>query len=255
MNSITAETEPSAAARISRAIQGSSVNVGETERLVSALVGGGMTVVGLSRGSAGGATLALMGAGMLYRGITGHCYMYETLGVDTSSHAGRRATAVPARQGVRVEESITIDRSPEELFNFWHDFENFAQFMEHLESVKTDGNRSHWIAKAPLGMTVEWDAEIINERQNELIAWRSLEGSEVDTAGSVHFKGAPGGRGTLVTVNLKYNPPGGKVGAAVAKLFGEEPSQQIQDDLRRLKQIMETGDVPVASESAARRAK
>jgi len=229
------------------------VNVGDMERVVSAVVGGGMTVLGLSRGSASGAACALMGAGLLYRGLTGHCHLYGALGVSTVER--NRATAVPAQQGVRVEQSITIDRSPEELFQFWRDFENLAQFMEHLESVKCEGNRSHWVAKAPLGMSVEWDAEIINERENEMIAWRSLPGSEVQTAGSVHFQGAPGGRGTAVTVNLKYNPPGGKLGAAAAKLFGEEPEQQISNDLRRLKQIMESSEFPVESGQAARRAK
>ena len=239
----------------SRTPMATHVNVSEVERALSALAGGGLAIYGISRGSLGGAALAAVGASLVYRGVTGHCHLYEALGVDTSQHHNR-ATAVPAQAGVRVEKTITINRSPEEVYAFWRDFENLAQFMEHLESVKTEGNRSHWVAKAPLGMTVEWDAEVYNETPGEMIAWRSLEGSEVDTAGSVHFKPAPGGRGTEVTVNLKYNPPGGKVGAAFAKLFGEEPSQQISEDLRRFKRIMETGEIPtVAGQSSARRAK
>lgn len=239
----------------SRTPMATHVNVSEVERALSALAGGGLAIYGISRGSLGGAALAAVGASLVYRGVTGHCHLYEALGVDTSQHHNR-ATAVPAQAGVRVEKTITINRSPEEVYAFWRDFENLAQFMEHLESVKTEGNRSHWVAKAPLGMTVEWDAEVYNETPGEMIAWRSLEGSEVDTAGSVHFKPAPGGRGTEVTVNLKYNPPGGKIGAAAAKLFGEEPSQQISEDLRRFKRIMETGEVPtVAGQSSARRAK
>jgi uncharacterized membrane protein len=103
------------------------------------------------------------------------------------------------------------------------------------------GNRSHWVAKAPAGTSVEWDAEVYNEKEGELIAWRSLEGSQVNSAGSVHFNAAPGGGGTEVRVVLKYDPPGGVIGATIAKLFGEEPSQQIREDLRRFKQLMETG--------------
>src|SRR5260370_25086851 len=110
--------------------------------------------------------------------------------------------------------------------------------MRHLESVQVQGNRSHWVAKGPLGTCVEWDAEIYNENPNEMIAWRSLEGADVDSTGSVHFTPAPGGRGTDVRVVLKYNPPAGKLGAAIAKLFGSEPDQQIRDDLRRFKQLM-----------------
>jgi uncharacterized membrane protein len=123
--------------------------------------------------------------------------------------------------------------------------ENLPRIMRHLDSVKgTGGNRSHWVAKAPLGLSVEWDAEVHNQRPNELIAWRSLEGSQVDTAGSVHFRRTPGGRGTEIQVVLKYDPPGGKVGAGLARLLGESPEQQIEEDLRRFKQLMETGERP-----------
>ncbi len=117
--------------------------------------------------------------------------------------------------------------------------------MRHLESVRSSGdNRSHWVAKAPLGQTVEWDAEIDEERENELIAWRSLPGADVVNVGSVQFSRASGGRGTQVTVKLEYSPPGGAAGAVVAKLFGEEPSQQVDDDLRRFKALMESGEIP-----------
>jgi uncharacterized membrane protein len=117
--------------------------------------------------------------------------------------------------------------------------------MKHLESIRVlDDRRSHWVAKGPAGRTAEWDAEIINEIENELIGWRSLEGAQVDNAGSVHFKSSPNGRGTEVRVLLQYNPPGGAVGAVLAKLWGEEPGQQIDGDLRRLKQILEAGAVP-----------
>ena len=145
---------------------------------------------------------------------------------------------------MNVTKTTTINRPPEELYRFWRDFENLPRFMRHLEAVKvTAPGRSHWKAKAPAGQTVEWDAEVTEDRPNELIAWRSLEGADVANSGSVRFTPATGGRGTVVRVEVQYDPPGGKAGALVAKLFGEEPEQQVQDDLRAFKQVIETGEV------------
>jgi uncharacterized membrane protein len=217
-----------------------SKNVGEVERYASAIGGGALALYGLSRGSLAGVTLALVGGALIYRGVSGHCNMYEAMGVNTAREKGSRAS-VSGDRGIKVEKSITINRSPEELFSFWRNFENLPRFMDHLESVRTTSQtRSHWVAKAPAGTTVEWDAEIINEKPNELIAWRSLEGADVDNAGSVRFERAASG--TTVRVTLEYDPPAGIVGAAVAKLFGEAPDQQIEDDLQRFKQVMETGE-------------
>ncbi|HKS28742.1 MAG TPA: SRPBCC family protein [Pyrinomonadaceae bacterium] len=144
----------------------------------------------------------------------------------------------------QVRKSLIINRTPEELYQFWRNFENLPQFMQHLESVQVTGEgRSHWVAKAPAGTSVEWDAEVTEDRPNELISWRSLEGADVDNSGTVRFEPATGGRGTIVKVDINYNPPGGVIGAAVAKLFGEEPGQQAQESLRCLKQVMETGEV------------
>jgi uncharacterized membrane protein len=220
------------------------VNVGQTERWASALVGGGLALYGLTRRTWGGVVLALVGGTLIYRGSTGHCYMYDALGVNTAgAGSDNPLVSVPANRGIKVEKSVTINRSPAELYSFWKNFENLPRFMNHLESVKITGEgRSHWVAKAPAGRTVEWDAEIYNEKENELIAWRSLEGADVDNAGSVRFEPATGGRGTVVKVTLKYDPPGGVIGAAIARLFGEEPSQQIEEDLHRFKQVMETGE-------------
>jgi uncharacterized membrane protein len=145
---------------------------------------------------------------------------------------------------VRVIRTIILNRSPEEVYRFWHDFANLPTFMKHLESVEITGdNRSHWKATGPGGKTVEWDAEIVEDQPNTRIAWRSLEGSDIDNSGSVQFERAPGGRGTLVRVELRYAPPGGVVSATIAKLFGEEPGQQVDDDLRAFKQVLETGEV------------
>jgi uncharacterized membrane protein len=226
---------------------GSSINVGQVERWASALGGGALAVYGLTRGSLGGVALALVGAALVQRGYSGHCNLYEAVGYNSAGDASlrnRENVSVPAERGIKVEESVTINRSPEELYSFWRNFENLPRFMNHLEAVhQTGGNRSHWVAKAPAGMTVEWDAEVYNEKEGELIAWRTLEGSQVASAGSVRFEAAPGGRGTTVRVVLKYDPPGGALGAAVARLFGENPEQQISEDLRRFKQLMETGEI------------
>ena len=225
---------------------GSDVNVNQTERWVSGLAGGALAIYGLTRRTWGGAVLALVGGTLIARGSTGHCYMYDALGVNTSgAETGNPLVSVTAGHGVKVEKSVTVNRPPEEVYRFWRDFQNLPRFMNHLESVSDlGGGRSHWVAKAPAGKTVEWDAEVYNEKENELIAWRSLEGADVDNAGSVRFEPAPEGRGTIVRVTLKYDPPAGKLGSLVAKLWGEEPSQQIEEDLRRFKQVMEAGEIP-----------
>ena len=145
---------------------------------------------------------------------------------------------------IQAKRSITIRKPVEEVYEFWHNFENLPRFMRHLESVTVTGDRrSHWVAKAPAGKTVEWDAETTEDRPDELIAWRSLPGADVYNAGEVRFTPAPGNRGTEVRVTLEYDPPFGKLGSKIAMLFREEPGQQIQDDLRHFKQVMEIGEI------------
>jgi len=154
------------------------------------------------------------------------------------------------KSGIEVRQAVTVNRPADELYRYWRNFENLPHFMEHLESVHTTGTgRSHWKAKGPAGTTVEWDAEIVEDRPGEVISWRSLDNSEVGNSGSVRFTPAPGGRGTEVLVQLTYTPPGGAAGAAVAKLLGEEPQTQTYDDMHRFKQVMETGEV-VRSEAS-----
>jgi uncharacterized membrane protein len=148
--------------------------------------------------------------------------------------------------GVPMNKSIIVNATPEEVYGFWRDLPNLPRFMRYLESVTWTGEgRSHWVAKAP-GGSVEWDAEITEDRPNQLISWRSLPGSEVENSGTVRFEQAAGGRGTVVHVELDYNPPGGGVGALVAKLLGSDPEGQMQVDLRRLKQVIELGEVVVS---------
>lgn len=146
------------------------------------------------------------------------------------------------RGEINVTRTITIDKPAEELYRFWRNFENLPRFMAHVKSVRVlDGGRSHWEARAPMGGSVEWEAEISDDRPNERIAWCSLPGADVENSGEVSFEKAPGNRGTVVKVTMEYKPPGGRVGAAIARLFGEEPREQLKDDLRFFKQLMETG--------------
>jgi uncharacterized membrane protein len=218
-----------------------TVNVGDAERLASFVGGTALAAFGLARGTLGGLALAAVGGCLVYRGVSGHCDVYKALGVSTAERHGAR-TSIPAGHGVKVEESIAVRKSPEEVYRFWRNLENLPRFMHHLESVRDlDGRRSHWVAKGPLGARVEWDAEIITDHPNEAIGWRSLPGSEVDTAGSVHFRRTPDGRGTEVRVVLKYDPPGGKAGAAAARLLGQDPACQIREDLRSFQQMLEAG--------------
>jgi uncharacterized membrane protein len=161
------------------------------------------------------------------------------------SLARASATRPPARRprGIQIRKAITIDRPRDEVYRFWRNFENLPRFMQHLERVRVlDARRSRWIARAPAGASVEWTAELIEDQPNELIVWRSVDGAAVPNTGSVQFTPASHG-GTAVLVELRYQPPGGRLAALVAKLFGEEPDVQVGSDLRRLKQVLELGEV------------
>jgi uncharacterized membrane protein len=176
-------------------------------------------------------------------GQSGHPMLSDWRGAASGEVAQRR---------IHVVKSVPVNKPVEEAYRFWRNFENFPRFMYHVEEVRTQGDRrSHWKAKAPLGRTVEWDAEITEDRPNERIAWRSLAGSDVTNSGSVSFRKGPGDRGTYVTIELGYDPPGGVVGATIAKLFGREPAQQVDHDLRRFKAVLETGEV-IQSDATAK---
>jgi uncharacterized membrane protein len=192
-----------------------------------AAIGFAMTRPRVSRIRLGGAMAAVAGV------TAPDAVEAMRLSKTSSESAIQEATAV-----------ITVNKSPEQVYWFWHDFENFPRFMTHLESVQVTGDgRSRWTAKGPGGRSIQWDAEITEERPDELIAWRSLAGADVDNSGYVRFTPAPGGRGTEVRVELRYAPPAGAVGATAAKLLGSEPGQQVMDDLRRFKQVVEAGEV------------
>jgi uncharacterized membrane protein len=225
------------------------VNIGTTERAISTAAGALLAIAGLSRRSIPGVIAAALGGGMIYRGVSGHCDVLAALGIDRSDRAGDQAEPQDYfERGIHVEQSMTINKEPWDLYQFWRKFENLPSIMSHLEEVRViDEKKSHWVAKAPsiAGGKVEWDAEIINDEPNALIAWRSLAGADVDNAGSVRFVPAPGGdRGTEVKVVLDYIPPAGRLGKWIAKLMGEDPQHEVREDLRCFKRIMETGELP-----------
>ncbi len=170
--------------------------------------------------------------------------LYTALRTGTGSEPSNPAAVIPHGQGIRIDRGITIQRSAAELYEFWRNFENLPCFMKHLEAVTVmDIKHSTWRAKAPLGQHVSWNAELTVDEPNTRIAWRSVEPMDIPNAGTVQFKELPSGRGTTVEVTLEYNPPVGMLGALVARLLGEEPGIQVEDDLRRFKQLMETGEI------------
>ena len=220
-------------------------NMSGADRWLSVAAGTGLALYGLSRRKPAGWFLAAMGGLLLQRGASGHCHTYDLLGINTAGTGEDTRRALSGSAGTHVDESVTINRPIEELYRFWRNLENLPQFMHHLESVeRVTDTLSRWRAHGPGGKIVEWNAEIINEVPNKVIGWRSIEGSDVVSAGSVNFDNVGPGRGTRVQVHLQYSPPGGKVGAAVARLLGRDAATEIREDLRRFKQILETGEVP-----------
>ena len=202
------------------------------QRWATAVGGAALLVWGASKLSKNrhpaGAVLAMTGAGFLLRSARG----------DTRSR-------LRGARGTVVEQSFAINRPASELYEFWADLQQLPRVMPELLSVTTlDHRRSHWVARGPVGWRTEWYADIINEIPNELIAWRTIEGSELVSAGSIHFEPGTVGRGTTVRARLQYDPPGGKLGAALAWAFGDSPSQVLREGLRRFKQLMETGEIP-----------
>jgi uncharacterized membrane protein len=217
-----------------RKLESRGVNVGNAERIVSAVTGATLIAFGLRKRGGSGTALALLGGGLLYRGASGHCDVLAALGMSTAGEA----------PGVQLRETITINAPADELYRFWRPLENLPLFMEHLVSVKRTGPlESHWVAQAPAGKTIEWDARITAEEDGRFLAWESLPGSDVTHKGAVDFRMAPGGRGTVVQVSMSYKPFAGNLGAAVATLFGKGAEQQIRGDLRRFKQIVEAGEI------------
>lgn len=234
------KAEPSNAAH-------SHTNVHPAERIIVGVLGAGLVTFALmkNRRNKTSAGLATLGVGLIARGVTGFAPEYALLRTGTTGLSNGRNATIPHGQGIKVERAFNINRPANELYEFWRNFENLPRFMHHLESVEVQGPaRSRWTVNAPLGRTVAWDAEVINDVPGQLIAWKSLEDADIPNAGSVRFRPLRAGRGTEVHVTLEYNPPAGKLGAMLAKLAGEEPDVQVTEDLRRFKSIMETGEIP-----------
>ncbi len=219
-------------------------NVGALERTISVLAGGLLVGEGLKRLSLPGLAAAAVGAHLVRRGATGHCGMYHALNV-TSVEEDSKLLSHPLHQHIRVHKVMTVNKPAGEVYAFWRDLENLPRFMQHLERVSVTGEKtSHWVARGPRERVVEWDAELVEDKPGEVISWKSVGGSQVPNAGEVRFKGLSEGRGTEVHVLLMYDPPAGVLGALYARLFGAEPGQQVKEDLRRFKQLMEAGELP-----------
>ncbi len=227
------------------------LNIPSPERVGSVAAGAGLLLYGVSRKSLPGLLIALLGGALIRRGVTGHCELYQKLGVNLRRL--NTESGVRGDKGIKVVKSIIVARSPQDVYHYWRNLENLARFMEHVESVKElDDRRSAWVVKGPLGHNVEWTAHIITDRENEMISWESLPGAEVQNAGSVWFE--PRGDGhssTEVKVSLQYLPPAGVVGAVVAKFFGEAPEQQLEEDLSRFKQLIEAGQAEAVAAGIA----
>jgi uncharacterized membrane protein len=216
-------------------------NISDAERWASVAAGAGLALFGVSRRSTGGWLMAGFGALLLQRGVSGHCHTYDVLGLNTASTGSDTRQALSGDRGVNVAQSVVINRSVEELYRFWRNLENLPRFMRHLESVeRVTESLSRWRAKGPAGIDAEWNAEIINEVPNKVIGWKSLDGSDVISAGSVNFEDIGTGA-TRVRVRLQYSVPGGKVGAAVAWVMGHDPATEIREDLEQFKALAESG--------------
>lgn len=221
-------------------MKSASVESNQAERVASLVAGGILLGVGLRRGNPIRLLLAIAGGALMLRGAKGHLGVAEAIGAQPQD------AAEPSwKRQIYVRKSITINRPREEVYQYWRNFENLPKFMRHLQQVHEETERlSHWKARGPAGFDVAWDAELTLDTPNEIVAWKSLPGAQIENSGEVRFEDAPGNRGTIVRVELTYRPPAGVLGAVVAKLFGEEPHGQIADDLRRLRSLLETGEVP-----------
>ena len=217
------------------------MNVPDSERTLSALVGGGFLAAGAAREGVVRWILLGIGGALVYRGWSGHCPYYAAQDIDRRHPRGRTAggSGVPDQRGNRAEHSVDIFCSSDVLYRFWRKLEQLPRIMPHVESVQETGaTTSHWKVKAPMGQTLEWDAEIINDDEGRMIAWQSLPGASVRHAGSVWFE--PDGSGaTRVKVAMEFVPPAGPIGAAVAGMLGNSPQQQLEQDLAKFKEFAE----------------
>jgi uncharacterized membrane protein len=229
-------------------------NVGDSERAISVATGAALAVYGLDRHDVRGGVLAVVGAELIRRGATGHCLVYEALNVSTARDATHHgfhrdlpaspAATVRASRAVKIEHSVTVMRPAGELYDFWRDAANVPRVVEFIEAVEPmSETAARWRARGPGGIAIDWDAQIINDIPNELIAWKSVGDADIPNAGSIHFRPAPDAKGTEVRLVLEYEPPAGHLGAWVATLVKKNPDEQLRTALHRFKQLAETGEV------------
>jgi len=232
----------------------SEINVGDVERWASTIGGTLLVANGLRRGTFGGLAAAILGGSLVYRGVTGHCNAYKALNIDTSDKHRSDATE-HVHKGRLIKHVVTINRPAAELYAFWRDEANAPKFMLNMVSVeKLGGNRSRWVSSGPLGKTFAWDSEVFNDQPGRMFAWKSLPGGDVELAGTARFDELPAGRGTVVTLELNYEPPAGLLGVTVAKVLGQDPDKLAMEDLRRFKQLMEAGEIATTAGQPSGRA-
>lgn len=226
------------------------VNVSSLERLISLMAGGSLVTYGLRRFSVRGIVMALIGAELIRRGITGRDYIYQLLDINTILEHPSTLEALPDNQGIAVRRAMTIERSPDDLYRFWRDLELAPQYMSMVQSVEITGDRtSHWVAQLPTGQTVSWDSEITEDLPDQLIAWKTVSGIPLaGHEGRVRFVPAPAGKGTTVLSEIYYYQPAGPLGTTIAKQLGRLPEQFVRENLRHFKQLMEAGELPTLSE-------
>jgi uncharacterized membrane protein len=219
-------------------------NLTDAERNIALFGGGSLVAYGLLRKNWTGVALAAFGTGLVVAGITGKSSAGRP--IRTMLKGTGKNVSIPYESGIHVDETVRINRSAADLYQFWRNLKNLPVLMRHIDSVEIiDERLSRWKAKGPVGLSIQWNAEIINDIQDKIIAWRSIKGSMVDCAGSVRFEPALNGR-TDVIVTLQYHPPAGEIGVALAKLFGQDPTKHIREDLRRFRELMEKGVVSVS---------
>jgi uncharacterized membrane protein len=221
------------------------IDASDVEHIATLVTGGMLYLIGARKSGFPGMLFKVGGIAFLFRGQQGYRRLYNSVGIQLAE----KPTGV-GKQNVRVETEVVVCRPREELYRIWRNLENLPVFMDHLVTVvELNDTTSRWVARAPAGMVVTWDARIVNDVENELIAWETLEGSGVDNAGSVHFEDE-GNSATRVRVVLRYDPPADLFGAFIAKVFGNDPQKEIEEDLQRFKRIMEVGSVIAAERNA-----
>ncbi len=227
-------------------------NVGQTERWISGVSGGLLAAYGVFRRDWLGTGIAIVGSALFYRGASGHSFIYQAMKISTAEQQPNFApgipktvSSIPGKRGLRVQRSMTVNRSAEDLFNYWYDIEKAPRYMDYIQSVMRTGERtSHWVAQGPMNKTIEWNSELLQVVPNKSISWHAHGKPTTANAGKVSFDSAPNGHGTIVTLELDFLQFQGALGTGIGNLIGHIPEKQALETLRHFKEIMEAGEVP-----------